>query len=169
MIRANNIWRSVSISWWSTCQTLASSGDICKWKQTIYNISSISELSLVDRLHYTCLYSPWIRFCSSNKRKHDGKNEENASAVNVRFKNSLHLAMACGDYEKLQQGVFENYLNIKFKDAKMQNVLGKDFIFSHKILLVRNWLNQAIGIWEFFTYWVLSLTTKIEINISYQI
>ena len=30
--------------------------------------------------------------------------------------------MACGDYDKLQQGVFENYLNIKFKDSKLGNV-----------------------------------------------
>ena len=40
------------------------------------------------------------------------------------------MAMACGDYEKLQQGVFENYLNIKFKDAKLQNVLGKYFPYT---------------------------------------
>ena len=68
---------------------------------------------------------------SSNKRKLDGKNnqgDQNCAALNVRFKNSLNMAMACGDYEKLQQGVFENYLNIKFKDAKLQNVLGKYFM-----------------------------------------
>ena len=71
---------------------------------------------------------------TSNKRRHDGKNnEQNCAALDVRFKNSLHMAMACGDYEKLQQGVFENYLNIKFKDAKLQNVLGKYFICAHYV------------------------------------
>ena len=44
------------------------------------------------------------------------------------------MAMACGDYEKLQQGVFENYLNIKFKDAKMQNVLGKYFPYNSNLV-----------------------------------
>ena len=73
------------------------------------------------------------RSSGSNKRKHDGKSEENCAALNVRFKNSLHMAQSCGDYEKLQQGVFENYLNIKFKDAKMQNVLGMD-IFHNQLL-----------------------------------
>jgi hypothetical protein len=34
----------------------------------------------------------------------------------VRFKNILRSVYQCGDYEKLQQGVFENYLEVKFKD-----------------------------------------------------
>ena len=74
------------------------------------------------------------RSSGSNKRKHDGKSEENCASLNVRFKNSLHMAQSCGDYEKLQQGVFENYLNIKFKDDKMQNVLGMD-IFHNQLFL----------------------------------
>ncbi len=46
----------------------------------------------------------------------------------ARFQHSLHMAMACGDYEKLQQGVFENYLNVKFKDTKFENVqVGNDW------------------------------------------
>ena len=72
------------------------------------------------------------RSSGSNKRKHDGKSEENCAALNARFKNSLHMAQSCGDYEKLQQGVFENYLTIKFKDAKMQNVLGMN-IFHNQL------------------------------------
>ena len=61
---------------------------------------------------------------NSNKRKHggNGNNDENCASINARFKNALYMAMACGDYEKLQQGVFENYLNIKFKDSKLHSV-----------------------------------------------
>ena len=76
------------------------------------------------------------RSSGSNKRKHDGKSEENCAALNVRFKNSLHMAQSCGDYEKLQQGVFENYLNIKFKDDKMQNVLGMNIFHNQLFFLI---------------------------------
>ena len=34
----------------------------------------------------------------------------------------LRSVQSCGDYEKMMQGAYENYLSIKFKDVKMQNV-----------------------------------------------
>ncbi len=34
----------------------------------------------------------------------------------------LHTIMACGEYEKLMGGVFEMYLEVKFKDSMLQNV-----------------------------------------------
>jgi len=89
------------------------------------------------------------RSSGSNKRKHDGKSEENCAALNVRFKNSLHMAQSCGDYEKLQQGVFENYLTIKFKDAKMQNVLaGNEWfcffdVMHHNIMKTQTYATMA--------------------------
>jgi chromosome transmission fidelity protein 18 len=46
----------------------------------------------------------------------------NAASPAARFRNILHAVHACGDYDRLQQGVFENYLNIKFKDSRMENV-----------------------------------------------
>jgi len=49
--------------------------------------------------------------------------EENSAALDVRFRHILRTIMANGDYEKLQQGIFENYLEIKFKDSRFQNVL----------------------------------------------
>lgn len=48
--------------------------------------------------------------------------EESMSTEPARFRAALKSVMACGDYEKLIQGVFENYLEVKFKDVKMQNV-----------------------------------------------
>lgn len=67
----------------------------------------------------------------SVKRKSNNEDKGGSASLGSRFKNALHLAMACGDYDKLQQGVFENYLSIKFKDAKFQNVqAGHDwFVF----------------------------------------
>jgi hypothetical protein len=43
---------------------------------------------------------------------------------------------ACGDYDRLQQGVFENYLSMKFKDSRMENVILKlkDFLKTVKNL-----------------------------------
>ena len=32
------------------------------------------------------------------------------------------MLYACGEYDRLVQGVFENYLDIKFKDMHLENV-----------------------------------------------
>ena len=55
------------------------------------------------------------------KRKID-EQEVNVASAGARFQSVLHSVQACGDYDRLQQGVFENYLNIKFKDSRMENV-----------------------------------------------
>ena len=34
----------------------------------------------------------------------------------------LQSVQSCGDYEKIMQGAYENYLSIKFKDVKMRHV-----------------------------------------------
>lgn len=63
------------------------------------------------------------RQTSSSKRKFDSSTPtEKSTSPGARFKSALSSVMACGDYEKLQQGVFENYLNVKFKDTKLHNV-----------------------------------------------
>ena len=55
--------------------------------------------------------------------------EESLCSMPVRFKTILNSVQGCGDYEKLIQGSFENYLSIKFTDVKMQNVLrGNDWL-----------------------------------------
>ncbi len=51
-----------------------------------------------------------------------GEEEVNVASLGARFRNILSTVQACGDYDRLQQGVFENYLNIKFKDSRMENV-----------------------------------------------
>lgn len=48
--------------------------------------------------------------------------EESLCSMPARFKTILNSVQGCGDYEKLIQGSFENYLSIKFTDVKMQNV-----------------------------------------------
>jgi chromosome transmission fidelity protein 18 len=61
--------------------------------------------------------------------------EENCAALDVRFKNILRSVMANGDYEKLQQGIFENYLEIKFKDSRLQNVVrGQEHLLFYDVV-----------------------------------
>ncbi|XP_048576274.1 chromosome transmission fidelity protein 18 homolog isoform X2 [Nematostella vectensis] len=48
---------------------------------------------------------------------------QNVSSLTTRFHNILRLASSSGQYEKLMQGLFENYLNIKFKDTGLSAVV----------------------------------------------
>jgi len=74
---------------------------------------------------------------TSSKRKYvggggDGSDlkEESMSSLPARFNNMLRTAQSCvgGDYERIMQGLFENYLHVKFKDIALQNVtLGCDW------------------------------------------
>ena len=64
---------------------------------------------------------------SSSKRKFVGSidisgnneefvQEESLSTLSARYTNILKSVQSCGDYEKMMQGAFENYLLVKFKD-----------------------------------------------------
>merc|ERR1712071_131385 len=46
----------------------------------------------------------------------------NAASMPTRFASILHSVYSCGEYERLMQGVFENYPEIKFKDSYMNAV-----------------------------------------------
>ena len=48
--------------------------------------------------------------------------EESAAALPVRAKSMLRAVQACGDYDKIMNGVFENYLQVKFRDTQLANV-----------------------------------------------
>ena len=48
--------------------------------------------------------------------------EESLSSMPNRYKTMLQSVQSCGDYEKIMQGAYENYLSIKFKDVKMRHV-----------------------------------------------
>ncbi|CAL4150868.1 unnamed protein product [Meganyctiphanes norvegica] len=52
----------------------------------------------------------------------DIDNFERQSTLASRFKRILHTTQSCGEYDKLTQGWFENYLTIKFKHAFMEPV-----------------------------------------------
>lgn len=48
--------------------------------------------------------------------------DANPASFSARFHRILSLAMTCGEYAKLMQGVFENYLEVKFKDPHLDSV-----------------------------------------------
>ena len=47
-----------------------------------------------------------------------------AAVLICRFHNSLQMALAAGDSEKVAQGLYENYLEAKVKDPRMEAVSG---------------------------------------------
>jgi len=48
--------------------------------------------------------------------------EEPANSIHARYKNIVSTVGSCGEYERLLNGVFENFLDIKFKDSGLMNV-----------------------------------------------
>eukprot|EP00092_Neocalanus_flemingeri_P030900 GFUD01033557.1.p1 GENE.GFUD01033557.1~~GFUD01033557.1.p1 ORF type:complete len:883 (+),score=321.60 GFUD01033557.1:37-2685(+) len=57
--------------------------------------------------------------------------KEAANTMGARYRSILATVQSCGEYDRLVQGVFENYLNIKFKDSGMNGVVkGLDW-FGH--------------------------------------
>ncbi|KAL5473396.1 hypothetical protein EMCRGX_G027874 [Ephydatia muelleri] len=68
---------------------------------------------------------------------HDaGSGEERSLSANAsRFYQMLSAAMATGEYEKVVQGLFENYLSMRFRDPNMKAVtLGQEWMVFHDIL-----------------------------------
>ena len=61
-----------------------------------------------------------------NKRKFTTVNasgdEKGTNVTKSQFSQILRSVQACGDYGKLQEGVFENYLDVKFKDSRFFSV-----------------------------------------------
>lgn len=46
----------------------------------------------------------------------------NPASQSSRFHRILSLAMTCGEFAKLTQGIYENYLDVKFKDPHLDSV-----------------------------------------------
>ena len=50
------------------------------------------------------------------------QSKQRLSTIGERYKTILSTIYSCGEYEKVVQGVFENYVNMQFKDLKLENV-----------------------------------------------
>ena len=72
-----------------------------------------------------CLHSQIPRTSVQRHTQVDGKAvviEEKLSTEGNRYRTVLSSVYAGGDYGRLMEGVFENYLDIKFKDMHLENV-----------------------------------------------
>ena len=52
----------------------------------------------------------------------EAESKQKLSTVTERYKKILSTIQSCGEYERVVQGVFDNYVNIKFKDMRLENV-----------------------------------------------
>ena len=52
----------------------------------------------------------------------EGQSKQKLSTVSERYKKILSTVYSCGEYERVVQGVFENYVNMQFKDLRLENV-----------------------------------------------
>ncbi|XP_038065359.1 chromosome transmission fidelity protein 18 homolog [Patiria miniata] len=61
-----------------------------------------------------------------------GLDTNNPTSTTARFYNVVQLAQGAGDYDKLMQGIFENYLEMKFKDPRLEALnLASDWLIFH--------------------------------------
>ena len=49
------------------------------------------------------------------------QSKQRLSTIGERYKRILSTIYTCGEYEKVVQGVFKNYVNMQFKDLKLEN------------------------------------------------
>jgi len=112
----------------------------------------LASTSLGTKDSQRSLFSVWDDiFCIPRAGKVDtmaelgaAGNKEAANSVGARYRSILATVQSCGEYDRLVQGVFENYLNIKFKDSGMAGVVkGLDW-FSHFDLLHREMLHGQV-------------------------
>ncbi|XP_069699964.1 chromosome transmission fidelity protein 18 homolog isoform X2 [Periplaneta americana] len=67
-------------------------------------------------------------------------------SLTSRMHSVLRTVQCCGDYDRLMQGVYENYLNMSFKDSRLEAVsLGMEWfctadVMSHKIHTSQNYI-----------------------------
>uniref|UniRef100_A0A4W3JJ39 Chromosome transmission fidelity protein 18 homolog n=1 Tax=Callorhinchus milii TaxID=7868 RepID=A0A4W3JJ39_CALMI len=75
------------------------------------------------------LFSVWQEIFQLPKPQSGQERRPPLSAVAQRFNNVLHLTTSTGDHEKLTQGLYDNFLNMKFKDPGLSSVcLGLEWL-----------------------------------------
>lgn len=61
--------------------------------------------------------------------------------------NILHAVHSCGEYDRLMQGIFENYPTIKFKDSYMSAVSRLLKLNEVVLAIISNGLQRCVLAW----------------------
>ncbi|CAG0920261.1 unnamed protein product [Notodromas monacha] len=125
---------------------------LCTRKRDAYvRMSDIRQAAVGQKDSHKSLFSIWQDiFHTPRPKKHlpgsekpDGGSESVAdtkmdTSMKSRFQNVLWAVQSFGDYEKVAQGVYENFLSVPFKDGNMRSVCaGMDRLcFSDRIVNV---------------------------------
>jgi len=112
----------------------------------------LASTSLGSKDSQRSLFSVWDElFCIPRADKVDtmaelgsSEKKEAANTMGARYRSILATVQRCGEYDRLVQGVFENYVNIKFKDSGMAAVVKGLEWFSHFDLLHREMLHGQV-------------------------
>ncbi|ESP01463.1 hypothetical protein LOTGIDRAFT_230720 [Lottia gigantea] len=94
-------------------------------------VQSIQGMSIGQKDAHRSLFATWYEIFTMPRAKQnrfmnvrdmsesDKKKTVNSTTPGVRFQNILMVAQAAGEYDKIRQGLFENYLEAKSKDPHL--------------------------------------------------
>lgn len=95
-------------------------------------VKMVQHLTVGQKDTNKSLFSLWYEIFSLPRAKknkfitiQDIKNNEvqvNNTSFTARFSNILHSTQAAGEYDRVIQGLFENYCDCKYKDPKMEGL-----------------------------------------------
>jgi len=113
----------------------------------VLRAADVARASVGTKDSHRSLYSVWQDIFSiprPGKTGHSGagdEEEEVANSTAARYKNMLSTVYSCGEYDRLLAGVFDLYLEVKFKDSGMANVVHGLEWFSHFDVLHKQMLH----------------------------
>ncbi|XP_043245591.1 chromosome transmission fidelity protein 18 homolog [Amphibalanus amphitrite] len=108
-------------------------------RQERLTLDQVQSSTVGQKDHHKSLFAAWQEIFNMPRpqRKHlvvsetDGSSRLSGDGTSLaeRLSNIVSVVTSCGEHEKLAQGLFENYLNIKIKDSTLQSVaLGVDWL-----------------------------------------
>ncbi|KAF0310420.1 Chromosome transmission fidelity protein 18 [Amphibalanus amphitrite] len=108
-------------------------------RQERLTLDQVQSSTVGQKDHHKSLFAAWQEIFNMPRpqRKHlvvsetDGSSRlsGDGTSLSERFNNIVSVVISCGEHEKLAQGLFENYLNVKIKDSTLQSVaLGVDWL-----------------------------------------
>jgi len=96
-------------------------------RNTVLKSSDIAAKSVGSKDAHKSLFSVWDDIFAIPRPNQmvtsETGDEVPAATVHARYRNILSSVSSCGEFERLLNGVFENFLEVKFKDSGMMNVV----------------------------------------------